>query len=157
MSTAVTINGETYNIPSMGENPPWGEELHDLLNALVTSVNSLQGSADIALTSFTIANNQSSVANVTGASWDTSQVRSSIMTYSVYRSTASNEVSESGQIYITYKSTAGTWELAQNKVGESSVVFTITNAGQLQYTSSNLAGASYSGKMKFKAVSFLQA
>jgi hypothetical protein len=157
MSTQVTLNGSTFNIPNQGENPPWGEELTDLLVELVEVSNSSVGTADVLLTSFTVANNQSSAANVTGASFDTSQVRSFIMQYSIYRSTSTNELSEVGHLYGTYKSTAGTWDLAQTYSGSSGVTFTITSAGQIQYTSTNVSGSSYSGKMKFKATAFLQA
>lgn len=156
MAITVTIQGTSYSIPQQGANPPWGTDLTDLLEALVSAVNSQSGTGDLLLTSFDIANNQVAAANVTGASFNTSSVRSAIISYSVYRSTASSEVSECGHIYVTYKSTASSWEIAQSKVGESSVVFSMTTAGQLQYTSSNIAGASYSGKMKFLARAFLQ-
>lgn len=156
MATSVTINGSTYSIPKQGENPPWGEELSDLLIALVDVVNSSSGSADIILTSFNLANNQSSAANVTGATFDTSQVRSSIIQYSIYRSTTLSELSEVGTIYLTYKTTAATWDISQTYGGSSGITFSITAGGQLQYTSTNMSGSSYVGKMKFTAKSFLQ-
>lgn len=157
MSTQVTINGESFSIPSQGESPPWGQELSDLLTALVGVVNSTSGSADILLTSFNVANNVASVANVTGATWDTSQVRSFIMEYSIYRSTTTTEESEVGNLYGTYKSSSGSWDLSETYGGSSGIVFSITPSGQLQYTSSNLSGTGYSGKLKFKATAFLQA
>lgn len=156
MSTPVVISGTTYNLPVQGQNPPWGSDLSDIISALVTTINGLSGSSDILTTNFTIVNNQSSVANVTSLSFSTTAVRSAIVSYSIYRSTSTNEASECGQIYVTYKSTAGTWEIAQNYAGSSGVVFSITNTGQIQYTSTNLAGTGYVGKMKFKAITFLQ-
>jgi hypothetical protein len=152
----VTINGTTYTNPEQGTTPPWGDDLHDLIEAIVTSLNSVVGSADILLTNFNIANNQAVAANVVGASFDTSQVRSAIISYSISRSTSSSELVECGQIYINYKNSTGTWDLAQNYGGSSGVTFTITNGGQLQYVSSNMSGTSYVGKMKFSAKSFLQ-
>jgi hypothetical protein len=156
MATQVTINGSTFNIPNQGSNPPWGEELSDLLIALVNVVNSTSGSADILLTNFNVANNQASAANVTGASWDTSQVRSFIMEYSIYRSSTTTEMSEVGNLYGTYKTSSGTWDISQTYGGTSGIVFSITPAGQLQYISSNFSGSSYVGKLKFKALAFLQ-
>jgi hypothetical protein len=157
MAISVTINGTTYSLPTQSTNPPWGEDLSSIIEALVEVANDSFGPADILTTNFNIANNQGSVANVSGLSFSTSEVRSAIISYSVYRSTNSAESSECGQIYITYKSTAGTWELAQNYAGSSGVTFTITNAGQVQYTSTNMAGTGYSGKLKFNARAFLQA
>ena len=157
MAIQVTLNGETFQIPIQGQNPAWGEQLTDLLQALVNAANSASGPADILLTSFNVSNNVASPTNITGAAFDTSQVRSFIMQYDLYRSTNSNELSEVGHLYGTYKSSAGTWELNQSYAGSSGITFSMTNGGQLQYTSSNMAGTGYVGKMKFKATSFLQA
>lgn len=156
MSIPVVISGATYDLPQQGQNPPWGDDLSSLILALINIANSSSGPSDILTTNFSLANNVAAPANVTGLFFDPSTVRSAIISYSLYRSTNSNEVSEAGQIIITYSSTAGTWELAQYDVGASGVVFSITNSGQVQYTSSNVIGASYSGKLKFSAKSFLQ-
>lgn len=157
MSQSFTINGTSYTIPNQGGLPPWGDDLTDVILALVQVAQSTSGSGDILTTSFNVANNQAIAANVTGASFDDSTVRGFILSYSIYRSTNSNEASETGQIYGTYSSTAGTWEIAQSYAGSSGVTFSITNGGQIQYVSSNLSGTSYSGKMKFNGKSFLQA
>lgn len=157
MSTQVVINGTTYSVPAQSQSPPWGEDLSELLLAMVSVVNSTSGSADILLTSFNVANNVSVAANVTGATWDTSQVRSFIMQYSIYRSTTTVEESQVGTLYGTYKSALGSWDLSETFGGSSGIVFSITSAGQLKYTSTNLGGTGYSGKLKFKAVAFLQA
>lgn len=156
MATQVTINGTTYSIPSQGDSPPWGDDLHDLLAALVDVANTTVGPGDILTTSFNVANNQSSATNVTGLSFDTSTVRSAIIQYSLYRTSSTTEMSEVGHMYVTYKTTAGTWELAQSYAGSSGVTFSITNGGQVQYTSTNFSGVSYSGKMKFSAKAYLQ-
>jgi hypothetical protein len=157
MSQTVTISGTSYTIGDQGASPPWGADLNDLLLALVQVAQATSGGGDILTTSFNVANNQVAPANVTGASWDTSTVRGFILSYSLYRSTNINEESETGQIYGTYSSTANTWQIAQTYAGSSGISFTITNAGQLQYTSSNVAGTGYSGKLKFAGKSFLQA
>ncbi len=157
MATPVVINGTTYEVAAQGENPAWGTDQQDLILALVQVAQNTVGTGDILVTPFNVANNQSSAANITGASFDTSLVRGFILTYSLYRSTNSAETSEMGQILGTYKSTANTWELSQDFAGSSGVVFTITTGGQLQYTSSNLTGTGYSGKLKFYAKAFLQA
>lgn len=156
MSIAVNIQGATFNIPTQGTTPPWGDDVVALLQALVNVANSSVGSADILTTNFALTNNQASATNVVGLSFDTSQVRSAIVSYSIYISTNSNELSECGNIYLTYKSASNTWELAQNYAGTSGVIFSITTAGQVQYTSSNVSGTSYLGKMKFSAKAFLQ-
>lgn len=156
MSTVVTISGTDYNLPAQGSNPPWGNDLSDIITALVAVANSTIGAGDILSTSFTITNNTAVAAPITGLSFDTSIVRSAIIPYSIYISSSTTELSECGNIYITYKSTANSWELAQNYAGSSGIVFTITNSGQLKYTSANTSGTGYSAKLRFSAKAFLQ-
>lgn len=156
MATQVTINGTTYFIPVQGQNPPWGEELHDLLQALVTIANNTFSVGDISTTNFTIANNNTSASDVTSLSFDPAVIRSATITYSIYRSTSINELSEHGHILVTYKNTANTWELARFAVGDAGVTFSILPTGQIQYVSSNLAGTSYTALLKFSAKAIQQ-
>lgn len=157
MSTTVTLNGTSYTVASQGVDPPWGDDQQDLLLALVQIAQNSVGSGDILTTSFNVSNNISSAANITGLSFDTSTVRSAIVQYSLYRTSSTTEKSEVGHIYLTYKSTAASWEIAQSYAGDSGVVFSITAGGQMKYTSTNFSGISYQGKLKFSAKSFLQA
>lgn len=156
MSTVVSISGTDYNLPSAGQSPPWGADLADIITALVAVANTVSGSADIINTSFTIANNTAVASNVTGAAFDTSLVRAFILQYSIYRYSTTTEMSEVGTLYGAYKSSAGSWELAQTYAGSSGVTFTITAGGQLKYVSTSFSGSSYSGKMKFSAKAYLQ-
>lgn len=156
MSIPIVINGTTYSLPEQGQLAPWGEDLSALIEALANSVNTFLGPADILLTTFNVANNVTSATNVTGAAFDPSQVRSAILSYSIYRSTSSTEAAETGQLLLTYKTQASAWDLAQTFGSASGVTFTITAGGQIQYTSSNLGGTGYVGLMRFSAKAFLQ-
>ena len=156
MATTITLNGTQYTLNQQGDSPPWGDDQNALLAELVAIASNIQGTGDILTTAFTISNNQASPANVTSLSFDTSVIRAAIINYSVYRSTNTTEESEAGIIMITYSSTAGTWQFAQTCAGTSGVVFTITNAGQIQYISTNLGGTNYVGKLKFSAKAYVQ-
>ena len=156
MSKQVTISGTTYTLNQQGDSPPWGEDLSSLLEALVEVANSVVGTGDILTTSFSVANNISSATNITGLVFDPAQIRSAIISYSVYRSTNSTELSEAGQIMVTYKSTANSWELARYSVGDAGLTFTMLPSGQMQFTSTNMSGTGYSGLLKFNAKAFTQ-
>ncbi len=155
--TAVTVLGSSYVVPVNGQSPSWGDDLHDVVVALADYSNSASGPSDIPLTSFTVANNQSSVSNITGLAFDIAAVQSAIITYSVYRVTSGSELCENGQISIQYKQTAATWNLSQTCSGTSGITFTITSGGQVQYVSTSMSGTGYVGKLKFSARAFLQA
>lgn len=104
---------------------------------------------DIAETSFSLANNQGSPANVTGFAFANGTVRSFDALVSIYID-ATTDLFESYKLHGIQKGSS--WEMSQTAVGDDSqVVFTITNAGQIQYTSGNYTGFS-SGTIKFRAI-----
>ena len=156
--TPVVILGSTYYVPVASQDPNWGSDLHDTVVALADASSASSGPADIPTTSFSLANNTASPSNVTSAVFSTTLVRSFIMSYSIYISTTTTEHSANGTLYGNYKSTAATWDLAETYTGsDSGVTFSITSGGQIQYTTTNVGGSSYSGKLKFNAKVFLQA
>lgn len=156
MAKQVTIQGTDFTLNQQTDSPPWGDQQSELIEALVDVANASVSNTDILPTSFTLSNNVVVPTNITGASFDTSQVRSAIFSYSLYIATSTTEYSEGGQLILTYKSVANTWELARYGVGDAQVTFTITNSGQIQYISSNVSGTGYTGKLKFSARTFDQ-
>lgn len=154
MSTPLVVNGQTYNYPENRDSPSWGEEATAWASAVTGVLVGVISSGDIAPTTATIANNQVVAANVTGLSFDTSTVRGAFVEYSVYRVTTSvgaTEVVETGTIYLAYKSTANVWDIATVGTAGAGVTFSITAAGQVKYTSTNMTGSTYSGTIKFRA------
>lgn len=104
-----------------------------------------------AVISISIANNQSSPANVTGLLLDGAVTRSFIVDYAIYRKTdtASSAVAEAGQLRGVYNTQSSTWLMSTDYSGQDSgVSFSILSSGQVQYTSSNIAGANYTGSLK---------
>jgi hypothetical protein len=157
LAKQLTVNGETFDYPENRDSPGWGEDATAWAEAVTTVCSNVSGSGDILQTSATIANNQSSAANVTGLSFDPATVRAAIVEYSVYRittSTGATERAECGQMYINYKSTAAAFELVVVGSGGSNTTFSITSGGQVQYVTDNQSGSSYSGTMKFRARAF---
>lgn len=105
-------------------------------------------SGDINETSFSIANNQSSPANVTGLVFSSSIKMASVI-YSVVVNASSNLYEAGEMLLVNIGNTS--WQIAINSVGNSSgVVFSINSSGQVQYTSSNYAGFT-SGTIAFRA------
>jgi hypothetical protein len=101
---------------------------------------------------FTIANNQSSAANVTSLLIDGVSTRSFILDYSIYRQTATalSGVAQVGQLRGVYNTQSSTWFMSDDSSGQNSgVTFSILSSGQIRYISTNIAGASYVGSMKY--------
>jgi hypothetical protein len=88
---------------------------------------------------FSAANNQAAPANVSGFSFDNSAVRS----FKAYVSVSIDATADLFEyVEITGVNDGGTWAITQQVESgdESNVDFTITAAGQVQYTSGNEAG-----------------
>lgn len=119
----------------------------------ITRANLLAGATgspgDIAETSFSLANNQAVAADVTGLAFASGVVRSFKVLASVVID-ATVDSYESFEILGIQK--GASYDIAVNSVGDDSgIVFSITSAGQIQYTSGNAAGF-VSGTMKFRAI-----
>jgi len=156
MAVTVVINNTEFNIPSPGEDPGWGGEVTDAIVEISEVLNSLLGPGDLLETTFNLANNVASVENVVGLAFDTATVRAAIVDYSVYRvsdSTPSGSA-QTGTLIMIYDNSAGAgnkWLVAQDATGDVGVSFSVTDTGQIQYTSTDIGSTNYSGTMKFKA------
>lgn len=108
-----------------------------------TISNSTIVTGDISQTSFTAADNQSSAADITGLLFSNAAVRSFRAQLSILR----NATYSNYQLDGIQK--ASSWDLSQEFVGDDTgIVFSITNAGQVQYTSSNTGSTA---TLKFRA------
>lgn len=155
MPKVVTIGTEEFELPNQGENADYGEQLTDYFVAVADALQSVQQPNDILPTSAAISNNQTSFTNIPGFAFDTSEVISINAEYIVNRTTNTPAVlTESGSIQGNYTGTS--WTLSIFSDGDAGIEFDITNAGQLQYKSSNMVGSGYVGLIIFKAKVFNQ-
>ena len=107
---------------------------------------------DLSDTSFSIADNQAAPANVTGLAFANGTTRSAEIHYSIVID-ATADLYEKGTIQLIQK--GASWDLAQAPIGDNSlVIFSVTAAGQVQYTSELYAGF-VSATMKFRAETLL--
>lgn len=118
--------------------------IQDQLDALP-----IASAGDINETSFSMANNQASPADVTGFAFANGVARS-------FKALASVEIDATADLYEVFDIQAvqkgATWDLAAVSTGDNSgVTFSITNAGQVQYASGNSAGF-VAGLIKFRAI-----
>lgn len=162
MPITLTVNNIPFQYPIPGDSPGWGAGATDWANEVTIVLNDLLGPADITETTFPISNNVTSFTDVSGLSFNTGTVRSAIIDYSVYRTSTANPsgFAESGSLGIVYDNLAGAgskWSMTGYGLnGNSGVTFTITDAGQVQYKSSNINSVGYSGVMHFRAKTLSQ-
>ncbi len=156
---ATTVTGEWLNaiqeeilapIIAAGITPTKG-----VRNQLLAAIQYLQGYSQ-AISTFTIANNQSAPANVTGITFDSTMIRAADINFEVYRSDSSNELVSIGKFSVVYKPIAGSWAILPSEFAgdDSGVTFGITSGGQLTYTSTSM-GSSYQGQLRLKISRYL--
>lgn len=116
---------------------------------LIGDVSAGASAGDINETSFAMANNQTTAADVTGLAFANAIVRS-------FEALVSVEIDATADLFEVFKlngiQKGAGWDMSVESTGDTSNVnFTITSAGQVQYTSGNVAGFS-SGDIKFRAI-----
>jgi len=107
-------------------------------------------------TTATIANNQSSAANVTGLSFSSSTEVLVRAIGRLKRTTSTTNLVEAIELYCIYDGTD--WQLEYTgRYQDAECEFSITSGGQVQYTSSNLTGTSYAGSFEVITLEKVQA
>lgn len=104
--------------------------------------------SDIEETSFSIANNQAAPTNITGLTFSNATVRS----FSTIVSVSIDATADLFEVFEIKGIQKGSeWDFSVSSTGDNTgISFSITNAGQIQYTSASYAGF-VSGVMKFRA------
>lgn len=103
--------------------------------------------------SFELTNNQASAANIEGLYFDCKSVSQATVDYLIQRITTgggAQEKVEGGHFYLVYLPTSDSWSLS-NGPSTAGITLSVTSAGQVQYTSTNLTGAASISKITFKA------
>lgn len=130
---------------------------------LAAAVANFQGQQYIPETTFTLVNNQVAAANVTGLLFSGALVRSAEIDVTFYRNTTgggATELSARGKLLATFKTVAASWDLSYVGVDgdidsgtgtPAGILLSITSAGQVQYTSTNITGTAATSKMSFRA------
>lgn len=130
--------------------PAWWNSLRDAGIAIEQWLGTY-----ITETLFSIANNQVAPSDITGLAFDPTKIGGFTIDYRVYRNTTgggATELAEQGQLVGAYSPVAGTWEMTEGPdVGDAGIDFSITNAGQVQYTSTNISGTPANSYIRFKA------
>ncbi len=161
MPIALIVNGNTYNYPVAGEDPQWGDEASAWAEAVTDTLASLAGSDDILTTDATISNNISVETDVNGLLFNTATIRSAVINYAIRRTSTLNPsgVIENGLIELVYDNNASSgnkWLMTIHSNGNAQVSLSITDAGQVQYKSSDIDSAGYNGTITFNAKVFNQ-
>lgn len=151
MSKTLTVGNESFEFPVEGQNPGYGTEVTDWAEAVTNALSIVQKPNDILLTTATLANNVSTPTNIPGFSFSTAEVVAIECRCLVSRTTTVPAAVYTDVQYIEGYFDGTDWGYSIRRTGNSGVLLSITPAGQVQYTSSNLPGATHVGEIVFEA------
>lgn len=150
MSKQLQIGSTIYDYPEQGDKAGWGEEATAWAEGVTNALANVQGSNDILITSATLANNQSSAANIPGLIFNVAQVEAVEIDYFIKRifDSGATTVTETGKILGTYD--GSDFFISTETTGDSGVVISVLASGQFQYTSTDLTNHT-SSVIRFRA------
>lgn len=150
------VNNEVYAYPDPGTEPGWGTDATGWAEAVTEVLASLAGPGTINEVQSNIENNISIDTSVAGLIFASSLTQSAIVMYRIQRDSDSiSPLIEAGRLDIVLNN--GVWEMSREITGgnPAGVSFDVDGTGQVVYQSTNIAGANYTGSVKFKTTGIL--
>ena len=155
MPITITIQGTPIEFPISSDSPNWADAVQQFAEAVEAALATVAGTFDIAPQVFNIdAYNPGTDVDIPNLAFSTAQVRGAIITYTAYRDTSTTSGAEVGTISVVYNpdgSTGNKWAISQERTGDASISFAITDAGQVQFTTASLGGINHVGHISFSA------
>lgn len=158
MSIPISISGTTINFPSSGESPNWAPAVIEFAQAVAGVLTSVAGPFDIAPQIYVMVSNANTNISVPNLAFPTTTVRGAFIRYAVYRNTTGATVVETGNIMVVYNPAGAVnnkWQITRDYVGDAQVTFSITDVGQVQFSSVLLTGSSHTGTITYTAQALL--
>lgn len=149
------VQGAGITIAASGGADP-GNQVLAAVQALISG-----GGAVAPTVSMTVSNNQTAAADVTGFPvFLTTVVRGIEFLYQVVRHTSSEDLLQTGRVYLSWNPNTSAWRVTKVSAGDIDeddaidvIDFTVVTTGvantyKLQYQTSNMAGSSYSATLR---------
>lgn len=158
MSIPINISGTIVNFPASGDSPNWSPAVIQFAQLVAAALQFTVGAFDIPPQTFVMTSNVNTNVALPNLSFPTTQVAGAEIIYSVLRSTNSTVVSETGTLLVNYNSSFPTnqkWEISSDHVGMSQTTFSITDVGQIQFSTTIISGINYQGVITYQAKAIL--
>jgi hypothetical protein len=153
----INIGGTIINFPDSAQSPNWAPPIIQFAEAVALALSSIIGPFDVSPQIYTMISNVNTNVALPSLAFPTANVRGATITFTVYRhSTGISGVTfaEIGTLEVIYN--GSTWELSDEHTGLSDVTFSITNQGQVQFSSTGIPGAGPIGFIGYTAKALQQ-
>lgn len=153
MSTTLTIQGKVIQFPTSADSPNWSQAVVDFAKAVASALSGLAGTYDVAPQIYTITADVNTNVNIPLLSFPTSNVLGAVVPYSYSRDSDTNHEVETGVLLLIYNANAGIWDVSREGTGTdaNTVSFNVTNAGQVQFSTTAIGGTFSTGTLAYSA------
>jgi hypothetical protein len=162
LSTPLNINGTIINFPTSAQSPDWSEAIVQFALAVTQALSSVNGPFDVPPTIYTMISNVNTNVPLPSLAFPTSNVRGAVITYTIYRNTTgigATSGAETGTLELIYNPngpTGNKWEISDEHTGNANVTFSVTDQGQVTFSSTFISGANATGFIGYTAKSLQQ-
>jgi hypothetical protein len=161
MPITVTISGTPIQFPVSADSPNWAPAITQFAELTADALASVAGPYDIPPQIYTMVANVNTNVSLPALAFPVAAVQGAAVQYTVYRSTTGSgatTVSEFGTLEVIYNPnnpTGNKWEMSREYTGNGDVTFSITDLGQVQFSSTSITGSNHSGTIGYTAKSLL--
>jgi len=158
----ININGINVSVPDSGTSPNWSSSIIQAIELIAEALTISAGPFDIPPQNFVMTSNVNTNVPIPNLEFPVSAVQGSIIFYGVQRSTNSTKVSQSGILILNYdptQSPGNLWQITDEFASSSSsgadITFTVSDVGQLQFSTTSISGTGHQGTINFRALAVL--
>lgn len=157
MAITLTIQGKIIDFPSSAQSPNWASALVEFAEAVEAALDGVAGDYDVAPEILTISSDVNTLVDIETLSFPTANVRGAFIRYAFERSSDTTTEVETGSLDIIYNDDTGSWQSSREAVGtDTGLTFTVTNTGQVQYSTTAIGGTFVSGALTYTAQALLK-
>lgn len=152
----IIIRGTPIDFPDSGSSEDWSPAVIEFAQAVADALTSAVGTFDVPPQVQIIdASNPGTNVDIASLNFPTSNVRAAFIRYTVFRATDSTSVYEAGDLIIVYSPdnpVSSKWEITRGNItGDGQITFTVTDTGQVQFSTTAISGLNHTGRLSFEA------
>ena len=163
----ITVKGTTFEFPNSSAAANWSPAVIETIQAIADAVNIFTGTFDVAPQTISIDTYNPGVnIAVDNLIFPPTDVRAVSVFYTVHRKTDNStlistdgvEIAETGTLELVYnnaRSSGTKWEISRMGEGDAFVSFSVSDLGQILFTTENVSGINHTGILSYRALSIL--
>lgn len=159
MSVPIIINGVTVAFPSSGQDANWSSAVIQAIQLIAEALNISAGPFDIPPQNYVMTSNVNSNVDIPNLSFPVTDVSGAIVFYTVGRHTDTTVLSQTGFLLLNYDSSRATnskWQVTDQYTNSGAqIVFSMTDVGQVQFSTTSISGPNFAGHIQFRALAVL--